>query len=1548
MSTSSSKTSWRGSPASNSAAGISWAIGFLLLLIVLLLAFLVYTFISVVDTPPKLNVVTLTHPEPPAYLGPLPFQTGPALFASWDAYPGHRYLFRSSRGASPSLTASSEDWVVVFVRSHGASVEGKPVLLKSNIQFDRELALSDSIETLADLVSEIRQFHTGPTLLALDSPFLSHDLRLGIAHNQFGELMGDAVAELQDDSLWVLFPTANGLPSPVDFGRRDTTFGFALAEGLRGMADLPEYGGDGDYQLTLAELYQFALDQCSAWTNGQQQPLLLRAGSQPADWRTEAGQIVLTQLSAQWNQKLESSDASAKQGSQKSASSTKQDAAANKKQGSDPADNASNSTAKSASQNEGLADGRGKADQAADSAQEGVNSTADPNASAGGKSPDWPTQPLWTQIFRLRSAPDWRPADYAPHYWHDLLLTVVQRERQLRHGQSETAQSELVRIESALRQLANTSASAPGVYPTIQQILEARKQFDASTEKQSFDQAPARLHAARDAIRSYQRQVIWSLTATDVLHQAALYFPSEAPDLDGLTGALALWLNQLETFRSLLDQYDSDPTRDTGRLVQQGAQVENAFQGLQRAFKQLADSAWRNFEQLSYQQIADVILNWPLLEFESRQRLAEAFANPEPRSRRFHNERAAWPTQIAVPRHVRQRQYEVLALHAQPLAMASPDSADRFKQGLAAVGQSPSPANVSALGQQFRAAMLGLIDQAAQGTQAADWSTRRRAQLAAWISDARDLRSLPPPRRLVAPFRLQLPAEAPRLRFAESNRPPMNLTLQPQELQLAVESNVPITRNVQIEVSYPANRVRLLDAQNRPLPAGRVSLPFQDSTRETLVLRVQALQEYTGVGANRADFAFRLIGEGVPGNVQDATRRITGMLPQPDRVDLIVERLAPQAEFSERDNNVYLRPFDGRETRYQFKLVNRSREDKSVIVELYRLLPLSPELVAWPPGVLLNSQQQPFPSIQATILDQVQNRSGLIASSGKQAVTLAASVPAQPVPVPLYAPGQEPVSEPAKSDDSAGSPAQPPQAPKDEDSSQVDVSGGLVMAIRDAGNPSRPPLLKWIELAPIRPEEYLDASLEYKRLEKRLTAVVSPKPGQPLPALLTQQPLKLRMERADVTGEQGNLGESFFGTRPATLYMDLAPTSDARALIFLHVGTSPRSFVFRNVTLDQVASFRDQRADHLAIGIQYVNRAPASTSDGQEQAKKIFLPVRSVWQKPPESTDQVIRVGGDAAATFQVSPDEDLELEVGLRVDALRNAFDIRSIERNAAFIEVALGDNRRKLYSDRQLQALAGFEQGLMSLDVVLSDYVLSLDTAGLLNTKTTLSARLFIRNQEVDISDEPIPIVLDGLAPEPLFDDLLPELITIGQPLTVRISARDVSGLDHVDFAFVKRANDPLGDDAIEESRIRPLEGENIWETQLNVPTDALQPGQSYFFKVALTDKAGWTRVCAGEPVGTMARPENIPIQKGTVVIQTVLKGRNKPGTEVTIPGVGSKKTDNQGRVEFRNVPAGMYKVEAKLFEISTLYVGTVDVALTNKAQDGRVHRLQLAPKE
>jgi hypothetical protein len=178
-------------------------------------------------------------------------------------------------------TSNSHDNVLVYIKAHGVSLNGKAYLLDGSF----ELRGRSGRLSIDKLLSDVAKSPARIKLLVLDTGHLESDPRMGMLTNEFTRLVTQKVAALPaEDNVWVL--TSNSLfeQAQVSLKDRRSAFGYYLAEGLKGAADGALSEEERDGYLQLDELYAYVREHVVQYARlissdlQSQTPILLHSG----------------------------------------------------------------------------------------------------------------------------------------------------------------------------------------------------------------------------------------------------------------------------------------------------------------------------------------------------------------------------------------------------------------------------------------------------------------------------------------------------------------------------------------------------------------------------------------------------------------------------------------------------------------------------------------------------------------------------------------------------------------------------------------------------------------------------------------------------------------------------------------------------------------------------------------------------------------------------------------------------------------------------------------------------------------------------------------------------------------------------------------------------------------------------------------------------------------------------------------------------------------------------------------------------------------------
>jgi hypothetical protein len=199
-------------------------------------------------------------------------EPGPLLLGQMRSAGAMRTLSEDLSGSTPESAGA----LIVYVDGHGVSDNGTAYLLCRNYDPSNPVA---GRYRLHDLLHQLSGSAAAVKLLILDTGRIEADPRMGMLINEFPRLLQQEVEQTGDQNLWVLTSNAILERSHVSPALERSVFGYFVALGLRGAADL-----NADKAIDVDELYRYVRANVSAWvrtaTAGHetQTPLLLWGG----------------------------------------------------------------------------------------------------------------------------------------------------------------------------------------------------------------------------------------------------------------------------------------------------------------------------------------------------------------------------------------------------------------------------------------------------------------------------------------------------------------------------------------------------------------------------------------------------------------------------------------------------------------------------------------------------------------------------------------------------------------------------------------------------------------------------------------------------------------------------------------------------------------------------------------------------------------------------------------------------------------------------------------------------------------------------------------------------------------------------------------------------------------------------------------------------------------------------------------------------------------------------------------------------------------------
>lgn len=168
--------------------------------------------------------------------------------------------------------------IVLYISAHGVvDAAGEPALVVNEPSSERPM-----MWPVRQLLQSVDSLVTGPRvqrLVILDAGLIDQQWEEGLVANRFATRVDQLVQELAFPRLAVLQANGFGEPATVSPELGGTAFGYFLAAGLRGAADL---AGNNDHRISLRELERYlqtSIGQWSSQTRGRwQQPIVSPGG----------------------------------------------------------------------------------------------------------------------------------------------------------------------------------------------------------------------------------------------------------------------------------------------------------------------------------------------------------------------------------------------------------------------------------------------------------------------------------------------------------------------------------------------------------------------------------------------------------------------------------------------------------------------------------------------------------------------------------------------------------------------------------------------------------------------------------------------------------------------------------------------------------------------------------------------------------------------------------------------------------------------------------------------------------------------------------------------------------------------------------------------------------------------------------------------------------------------------------------------------------------------------------------------------------------------
>ena len=462
---------------------------------------------------------------------------------------------------------------------------------------------------------------------------------------------------------------------------------------------------------------------------------------------------------------------------------------------------------------------------------------------------------------------------------------------------------------------------------------------------------------------------------------------------------------------------------------------------------------------------------------------------------------------------------------------------------------------------------------------------------------------------------------------------------------------------------------------------------------------------------------------------------------------------------------VVLKPYPNRPSQFRLELRNRSDQQKTVSARLARI-----PLTAVTPGRLADESFQVLPEIQRRVVtgDQLSDWAEIVAETVAP-ITLPANA-AQPLV--LAPPGSAQASNEGETKSATEQPSATP--------TEEDVTYGLVCEISEASEDDTQPTrwLKWIEIRPLEPNDYLTAHPLYDGITEEFTATV-----QSRGSLFPRQP-RLDGKLVSVRWDTSPLPK-----RPQKLIgggdlkhpednVSLRGQLERPASIWLNVDDYPRALLYEI----RASGRRDDGPTAAAVRIVSLAHAGFPKVYVRRGMMDDLRPALAEGQRYVE-----FETGG-----LTPFPQLDSPVTMRFQVDALPSSFGPDDLgQDNQDMVQINLGDDLATYYDDRQISTkLTDMDQDKIVLNCQVTDYVFPIDD---LDMSAAERLQVEVKIDGALRATDHVQFIFDQTEPE--FDVTIPQTAQTGQSIPIRVIAKsDESGIDRIAVGYVDRREDPL----------------------------------------------------------------------------------------------------------------------------------------------------------
>ncbi len=1441
------------------------------------------------------------------------------------------------------------DVLILYITAHGVSRGGKAYLLAAD--FDVAQPESGQVE-LGQLFGQLRKCPAKIKLLLLEAGHNITDPRLGMLANEFHHLLVSELEAFDDPNLWVLTANQSLEASHISYPLGKSVFSHFVSQGLTGAAD--KEGNTGDVEL--AELFTFVRDGVTHRVKQQsrgsqtQTPLLIHAGEGPVDQPPDG--LFLVHITPPDEPPPDESEAEDDEESEPAEDKTPDEA-----EGSGNGGNGDSEEPEAAQPNDVTTpkentDPKAKADAApsekpekpkTDTPAPGTEPEPDPSAAPPSpskketapqppakkepapKKPDEPADGLpeldgsladvrqlldaawrWRDEFQSRQNPDgWSPVDYAPHLWHEYQELLLVHELRWRY-QMPLPDEQL----ATLKRLAAGHLPAPGVRQgtVLDRLAEARQKFLQSPEKAAFDRWSPQLPVLQRALKlrndlffEVPYYLRWHARVSQVtpddptLYKKILQLVDQLARLDGL----------IESLQPRDETAESPPPNPRTKLSQLEAQTET----LQRLRTELIDRELNGLAQSLVDETPDErsptkiesLLWTPLLAAKLRMRLLDALLNqPAPsedalailpyttgRDEWFDDRRPNW---FALSN---QAELEVAVIQklADPNFSTTTDPS-KLSDGGTAQAEEKLWLLYRQLGLELSNFYRDLPTQVERALRSDDPQETDRSGRVLALVDPREVhaRIHDGTQRLALPPIDWLVVVGPR----PTVEGPDVLALAPKdwaELSLQIRITGRRVAKVSLVPDFDPTQVTIqsFDGGTTYRPRSAAQVDLGPDGQKTLRLRVRPADDVE---------TFKPLSIKVSAEGDETALNVRFLIPPPDRVDLVVERLlnamgrrveCPTGD----DGTVHCPVFPNRPAEYRLGLRNMSQKPRTVTVRFWSVPPRDPQDNAARIGPL-NDIDRPLPGF-SPLTDPVEIK-----------------LPPDDSFVPLAFPPPEDAKE-KEADTPAPAPAAEPTPEGDAPANLTPITHGLVCQIVDPD--AKTPWVRWVDFDWVTPFEYIKPSVSYDLSRKRVSIVLQlQKDDDVTPGMLSETPVSILWENAlDLPENTSPNFQAAIATADGVARLwaeNIDPEVTKRIEIRLAVDGYPRALIFEPFDCNLDHRRIDVNDNPTAVRItQPEEKAPYKLTDsGLDPAMSVTFQVDAPYDALQQAED-FVKVG--------IDKDGNLRFDAHEKTDVLT-------------------------FHTDRQMAVdLQEFTpEGTLKLITRLDDYTVELSPTGPANAQVLILSQLFIAGSKS--AQHQVPVILDRGQPAITLKPF-PKSIPPGTPLAVPVEATDVSGVVLVEFGFDVNRSGALEDDE-NPVKLFTADADGIWQGLLE--TADLTPGATYSLIVRATDRVGSVaQRKALVTIGTVAKAA-MPERPKTVTVQGRAYLGSADGSArwstLKIGGIpGTAKVDKAtGDFTFTDVPPSDYTLTAQGTSGNRSKKGSAKITVTGDEPTVRVN--------